>query len=131
MTSRKIIIISIAGLFIVTAGMLYALSISTNSATLSLFGNTNSKSIHMGMNMFMPNQLQISPNTQVTWQTHDMDIHNVYGIFKTDSGKKITILSGDMTHMQEWSYTFEESGIFEYACGYHEHEGMTGKLVVA
>ena len=91
----------------------------------------NSKSIHMGMNNFMPNDIRIELNTTVTWQTHDMEIHNVSGVFKTDSGKNITILSGDIANMEKWSYTFEESGIFEYVCGYHENEGMEGKLVVS
>lgn len=91
---------------------------------------TNFKSIHMGMNMFMPNQLQIEPNTTISWQTHDMETHNVSGIFKTDSGKEIPILSGDTDHMESWNYTFEESGIFEYICGYHEHERMKGEIVI-
>lgn len=91
--------------------------------------NQSSKSIHMGMSTFMPNQLEIKPNTKVVWTTHDMETHNVNGIFKTDSGKEIPILSGDIEHMQSWSYTFDESGIFEYVCGYHE--GMEGVLVVS
>jgi len=89
------------------------------------------KSIHMGMNMFMPNELHVEPNTTISWQTHDMKKHNVSGIFKTDSGNGITILSGDIDHMEKWSYTFEESGVFEYTCGYHQSEGMKGKLIVS
>lgn len=89
----------------------------------------NSKSIHMGMSTFMPNQLEIKPNTKVVWTAHDMETHNVNGIFKTDSGKEIPILSGDVEHMQGWSYTFDEPGIFEYVCGYHE--GMEGMLIVS
>lgn len=91
---------------------------------------TNFKSIHMGMNMFMPNQLQVKSNTIISWQTHNMETHNVSGIFKTDSGKEIPILSGDIDHMEKWNYTFEESGIFEYSCGYHEHEGMKGEIII-
>jgi len=98
---------------------------------MGMSGNEDSKIIHMGMNNFMPNELGVKPNTTITWQTHDMEIHNVVGIFKTDSGNEITILSGDIKHMEKWSYTFEESGVFEYVCGYHESEGMKGRLVVA
>lgn len=93
------------------------------------FNEENSKSIHMGMSTFMPNQLETKPNTKVVWTTHDMETHNVNGIFKTDSGKEIPILSGDVEHMQDWSYTFDEPGVFEYVCGYHE--GMEGVLVVS
>ncbi|MCV0410113.1 plastocyanin/azurin family copper-binding protein [Nitrosopumilus sp.] len=102
-----------------------------NMMSMSSFGNNlNSKSIHMGMNMFMPNQLHIESNTTISWQTHDMGTHNVSGIFKTDLGNEITILSGDIGHMQTWSYTFEESGVFEYTCGYHENEGMKGEIII-
>ena len=105
---------------------------SMNMMGMSGFGNNfNSKSIHMGMNMFMPNQLHVEPNTEISWETHDMKKHNVSGLFITDSGEKITILSGDIEPMEKWSYTFEESGVFEYTCGYHESEGMKGRLVVA
>ena len=87
--------------------------------------------IAMGMNMFMPNKLNIEPNTTITWETHDVETHNVVGIFKTDSGNEIPILSGEIEHMESWNYTFEESGIFEYTCGYHEHEGMKGEIIVS
>jgi plastocyanin len=60
-----------------------------------------------------------------------MKIHNVSGIFKTDLGKEIPILSGDIDHFEQWSYTFEESGVFEYICGYHEGKGMKGELIVS
>jgi plastocyanin len=109
----------------------YMISGQTMQMNLSSYDvQNNFKSIHMGMNMFMPNQLQIEPNTTISWQTHDMETHNVSGIFKTGSGKEIAILSGDIRHMEKWNYTFEESGIFEYTCGYHEHEGMKGEIIV-
>lgn len=94
-------------------------------------GMMDSNTIAMGMDMFMPNKLYIEPNTTISWQTHDMETHNVVGIFKTDSGNEIPIFSGDIDHMERWNYTFEESGVFEYLCGYHEHEGMKGEIVVA
>lgn len=104
---------------------------SPNMMGMSSFGNNlNSKSIHMGMNMFMPNQLHVKPNTEISWETHDMKTHNVSGIFKTDSGNEISILSGDIARAETWSYTFEESGVFKYTCGYHENEGMKGEITV-
>ena len=118
-------------------GLVGGYVISEQNTSMNMMGmsssgnNLNSKSIHMGMNMFMPNQLHIEPNTEISWETHDMKKHNVSGLFITDSGEKITILSGDIEPMEKWSYTFEESGVFEYTCGYHESEGMKGRLVVA
>lgn len=107
-------------------------SMMTNHMLMSGMMNQDEQktpSIHMGMSTFMPNQLEVKPNTKVVWTTHDMETHNVNGIFITDSGKEIPILSGDIEHMQSWSYTFDESGVFEYVCGYHE--GMEGTLIVS
>ncbi len=120
-------------LFAGYVGIYLILDHNTNSMNMMGMSNNDSdiKSIHMGMNMFMPNELHIESNTTISWETHDMKIHNVSGIFKTDSGKEIPILSGDIDHLEQWSYTFEESGVFEYICGYHEGKGMKGKLIVS
>lgn len=123
-------LVGILGGFVV-AGQIDNQNYMMNHMMTMMNDDPNSKFIHMGMNSFMPNQLQIEPNITISWQTHDMEKHNVSGIFKTDSGKEISILSGDIDHMESWSYTFEESGIFEYTCGYHEHEGMKGEIVIA
>ena len=72
----------------------------------------NQKPFSWGMNMFMPNKLHVEPNTTISWQTQDMETHNVVGIFKTDSGNEIPVFSGDVDHMEIWNYTFEESGCF-------------------
>ena len=139
MTSRKVTVGIVLGVFFV--GILGGFIISQNTDNSQPMMNTSmmqnmmnhnnggSKSIHMGMSTFMPSQLEIKPNTKVVWTTHDMETHNVNGIFKTDSGKEIPILSGDIEHMQSWSYTFDESGVFEYVCGYHE--GMEGIITVS
>lgn len=101
-----------------------------NSQMMNMMSDMmGSNTIVMGMNMFMPNKLNIEPKTTITWETHDMETHNVVGIFKTDSGNEISILSGDIEHMESWNYIFEESGVFEYICGYHE--GMKGEIVVS
>lgn len=59
-----------------------------------------------------------------------MKTHNVSGIFKTDSGNETSIPSGDIARAETWSYTFEESVVFKYTCGYHESEGTRGEITV-
>lgn len=87
--------------------------------------------VHMGMNKFMPNDMKTSVGTRITWQNHDHVVHNVVGVFNTDSGDNISVRSQDLGHMDSWSYTFNELGTFEYVCAYHESEGMRGRIVVS
>ena len=120
------------GISLLVVGFAGGYLISGQSPQMNMMsGMMDSNTIAMGMDMFMPNKLHIEPNTTISWQTHDMETHNVVGIFKTDSGNEIPIFSGDIDHIESWNYTFEESGVFEYSCGYHEHEGMKGEIVVA
>lgn len=87
--------------------------------------------VHMGMNRFMPSNITASVGTTITWQNHDHVVHNVVGVFKTDAGAKISVRSPDLSHMDSWSYTFNEAGTFEYVCAYHESQGMRGRIVVS
>lgn len=87
--------------------------------------------IHMGMNMFMPDTVRVNAGSTITWQNHSPMLHNVVGVYKTESGKGIVITSPDLEHMQSWSYTFDEKGVFRYHCTYHYDEGMTGEIVIS
>lgn len=119
------------GISLLVVGFTGGYLISGQTLQVNMMGGMmDSNTIVMGMNMFMPNKLHIDPNTTTSWQTHDMEIHNVVGVFKTDSGNEIPVFSGDVDHMESWNFTFEESGVFEYSCGYHEHEVMKGEVVV-
>ncbi|MGY5142702.1 MAG: plastocyanin/azurin family copper-binding protein [Nitrosopumilus sp.] len=120
------------GISLLVVGFAGGYLISGQTSHMNMMGGMmDSNTIIMGMDTFMPNKLHIEPNATISWQTHDMETHNVVGIFKTDLGKEIPIFSGDIDHMESWNYTFEESGVFEYSCGYHEHEGMKGEIVIA
>ncbi len=87
--------------------------------------------VHIGMHRFMPSDMRTSVGTKITWQNHDHVKHNVVGVFKKDSGDKIWVRSPDLSHMSSWSYTFSESGTFEYVCSYHESEGMQGRILIS
>lgn len=87
--------------------------------------------VHMGMNKFMPSDMKTGVGTRITWQNHDHVVHNVVGVFKTDGGAKISVRSPDLAHMDSWSYEFNEAGIFEYVCSYHESQGMRGRILIS
>lgn len=70
---------------------------------------------------FHPSSLSIKRGDTVTWLWQDKGIaHNVTG-----SGFK----SKTMGH-GSFSVRFTKSGIFNYHCTIHVHEGMVGKVVV-
>ncbi len=70
---------------------------------------------------FKPAQLSIPAGTRVTWQNNDSVPHTVTerdGLFD----------SGSLSRGDEFSYTFTQSGSFDYYCTIHP--SMTGKVVV-
>lgn len=69
---------------------------------------------------FTPSVLRVDPGTEVTFVNRDLTTHNVnangWGNFD------------DMTKGDGFRATFEEEGVYPYACQYHL--GMTGAVVV-
>ena len=69
---------------------------------------------------FSPSVLRVDPGTEVTFVNRDLTMHNVsateWGHFE------------DMTKGDAFRATFEEEGVYPYACTYHL--GMTGAVVV-
>jgi plastocyanin len=90
--------------------------------------NTEEKTAEVDIqdSKFSPGVIEITPGTKVTWKNSDSYSHTVTsgtrdepaGIF--DSG---TISGGAI-----YSYTFEETGAYEYFCEFHE--GMRGTIIV-
>ncbi|MFC7068527.1 halocyanin domain-containing protein [Halobaculum lipolyticum] len=74
---------------------------------------------------FGPAAVRVDPGTTVTWEwTGNGGSHNVVaegGAFETD-------LVGEAGHTFE--YTFEEAGVYRYACTPHKAMGMKGAVVV-
>ncbi|HEX5948986.1 MAG TPA: plastocyanin/azurin family copper-binding protein [Actinomycetota bacterium] len=69
---------------------------------------------------FTPSVLRVDPGTEVTFVNRDLTTHNVsangWGHFE------------DMAKGDGFRATFEEEGVYPYACMYHA--GMTGAVVV-
>jgi len=82
--------------------------------------------VEMQDSKFSPGVIEIMTGTEVIWKNSDSYSHTVTsgtrgepaGLF--DSG---TIQGGDT-----YSYTFEETGTYEYFCEFHE--GMSGTIIV-
>jgi len=76
---------------------------------------------------FDPPAVRVTPGTEVTWVwTGDGGTHNVVsnGDGPLDSGEAVD------EEGKEYTYTFEEMGVYEYYCVPHESLGMKGAVVV-
>jgi plastocyanin len=76
--------------------------------------------VTMSKACFTPSVLRVDPGTEVSFVNRDPVVHNVSA---TGWG-----YLGDMTEGQAFAATFDEPGVYPYACTYHA--GMTGAIVV-
>ena len=70
---------------------------------------------------YMPESIQVSPNTTVTWTNNDYVVHTV-----TDVGGKFD--SQLIQPHDAWKYTFDTKGTFNYFCTLHPW--MKGTVLV-
>jgi plastocyanin len=76
--------------------------------------------VEMSDACFTPTSLQIAPGDTVTFVNRDPITHNV--------GGNLWGHLEDMAEGDAFTATFDERGVFPYACSYHP--GMTGVIVV-
>ncbi len=82
-----------------------------------------SVTVEMRNLQFDPQGIRIKPGTTVTWVNKDAVLHNVSQI-------ESEFLSQDeMKEGDEFSFKFEEPGMYRYQCTYH-HPNMNGVVVV-
>jgi plastocyanin len=76
--------------------------------------------VAMSKACFTPSVLRVNPGTEVTFVNKDPVVHNIsatgWGYFE------------DMAEGEAFTATFDEPGVYPYACTYHA--GMTGAIVV-
>jgi len=70
---------------------------------------------------FMPDDLEISPGSTVTWMNTDSTSH-------TSTSDVALWESGTLTPGRQFSFTFRTPGTFTYHCSIHP--GMVGTIVV-
>ena len=80
-----------------------------------------SSAVNISGNRFDPAELVVGVGTTVTWSNDDSTRHTI----TASSG---TFDSGDLKSGQDFSYTFDESGTFEYGCTIHPF--MKGTVTV-
>ncbi len=70
---------------------------------------------------FAPDTITVSPGTTVTWKNMDSPPHTV-------TSREDLFDSGSMSTGDTFSYTFEQSGTYEYYCAIHPY--MEGTVIV-
>jgi len=95
----------------------------TTSSTSGSAPTTAEKSsvINISGNKFNPAELTVDVGTTVTWSNGDSATHTV----TAPSG---AFNSGDMKSGQNFGYTFNEPGTYEYGCTIHP--SMKGTVIV-
>ena len=68
---------------------------------------------------FLPQDISVKVGTTVTWVNEDSVVHTVEG-----SGMD----SGNMSKGDEFTFTFDKVGVYDYICGPHPY--MTGSVIV-
>lgn len=89
----------------------------TPSPTATLSGFT----VDISDFAFAPQTLQVPVGTEVTWVNIDPVAHTV-------SSRDGLFDSGSMSKNDTFSYTFSQSGTYDYYCKFHPY--MTGEIVV-
>ena len=78
-------------------------------------------SVSIGDDFFNPASLTVTAGTTVTWTNRGNRGHTV----TSDQG---TFDSGNLNPGATFSYTFKDTGTFNYHCNFHS--GMTAKIIV-
>ena len=80
---------------------------------------TGAQSVSIKGYAFSPTELTINKGDTVTWTNEDSTVHNVVGGI---------LQSKDLAKGQSFSYTFTETGTFDYICTHHP--SMKGRIIV-
>lgn len=116
------------------------LSCSSPSSSRSIPKEELSKSVFIETFSFKPQNLDVTTGTKVTWNQRDNTVHTVTSgsagpVDPATSRANQTLPDGkfesrELAQGKTFSFTFKESGSFEYFCRIHP-EGMRGAIKVA
>lgn len=77
---------------------------------------------------FTPSNREVEAGTRVTWINKSSMVHTVTS--GEDGDHDGLFDSGNMSSGDEYSYTFDDEGTYEYFCRPHVGQGMTGTITV-
>ncbi len=77
---------------------------------------------------FYPANRTVEPGTTITWVNESDEMHTVTS--GTDGNHDGEFDSGEIMPGEEFSYTFDDEGTYDYYCVPHLQNGMTGTITV-
>ena len=93
-------------------------------------GGSGSQTVTMSGTSFQPRTLRVDPGTTVTWTNDGSAGHNVIAERLTSAGADWSFSSELLGSGDSTTYTFEESGAYEYFCSIHGKSTMCGVVIV-
>jgi plastocyanin len=105
----------------VVAVFVYFFGIRGNNSEVSQTEVPAANTVEMKNIAFNPNKLTVPVGTKVTFTNQDSVTHTV----TSDTG---LFDSGNISHGNQFEFTFKEKGTYNYHCSIHP--GMTGTIVV-
>lgn len=91
-------------------------------------GGASGQEVEMVGTSFSPGTIEVEVGTTVTWVNNSSVIHTVTSGSNGESDG--TFDSGNVAPGEEFSYTFNEVGEFDYFCIPHVNSGMVGTVTV-
>lgn len=79
--------------------------------------------------LFYPGAIEITLGTTVTWINRDPALHTVTSGVTGDDNTGEFFDSPELQTGQEFSHTFDETGLYPYFCRFHPN--MTGRVIVS
>lgn len=118
---KKIILASLmlAGVLIFSGCSLYGNSAPSTPSSAPAVAPTTANEISIQNFAFNPATLTVAKGTTITWINNDSAPHQI---------KADTFNSESLGKGQKFSFTFNETGAFDYTCGIHP--SMKGKIIV-
>lgn len=84
--------------------------------------------VEMVNQSFSPQNIEVEVGTKVTWVNESSLVHTVTSGSNGEHDELFD--SGDLSEGEEFSYTFDEVGTFDYFCRPHYNNGMVGTVTV-
>lgn len=128
---------SLLTIFFIAAGLSFtACSSSSGTETNSDTGDpptnggggTSGQEVEMVGQSFSPGTIEVEVGTTVTWVNSSSLVHTVTSGSNGESDG--TFNSGNVSPGEEFTYTFNEVGEFDYFCIPHVNNGMVGTVTV-
>jgi plastocyanin len=91
-------------------------------------GPGESDTVFIDTFIFRPDPVTVPAGTTVTWIQNDSTTHTVTSGTREDGPDGM--FDANLAKGEEFTFTFDEAGTYDYFCTLHSGPGMTGQVIV-